>query len=114
MSRVYDVAPKYTYFCTKEVEGVTKIWGAYCTYYRYQWDDTKRYCVIDKVVLFHGTVGKKLRVAYSYCPRQVDQYYNRKVKKGYQRHLNIEEVHQKYPFVHDSVSKVVMWDALRN
>ncbi len=109
--KVYDVSPKYEYMAIKEVDGVTKIWGAYMTYYRWEWDNTKRFANRDKVILFSGTVGKKLRYGFSYCPNRIETYKRKHIKEGYQL-LNKDD-YEKYQFVHDGVSKLLMWDTLR-
>ena len=110
--KVYDVSPKYEYMCIKEENGVTKIWGAYMTYSRWEWDNTHRFLNKDKVVLFSGTVGKKFRFSFSYCPNRIHSYFTKHQKDGYTRVKDTNE-HTKYPFIHDGVSKLLMWHELR-
>lgn len=110
--KIYDVPPKYEYLCIKEVDGVTKIWGAYFTYYRWEWDTTNRFLNCDKVVLFSGTVGKKLRFKFSDCPNRVNSYFRKYKQEGYTRLINCDILNT-YPFVHDGVSKLLMWHILR-
>ena len=110
--KVYDVSPMYEYFCVKEVNGATKIWGAYFTYYRWEWDKDHRFRNTDKVVLFSGTVGKKFRFNFSYCPNRIHSYFTKHQKDGYTRIKSADE-HTKYPFIHDGVSKLLMWHELR-
>lgn len=110
--KVYDVAPRYEYLCIKEVDGVTKVWGAYMTFYRWEWDTTNRFLTRDKVVLFSGTVGKKFRYSFSYCPNRIETYRRKHIKDGYKK-VDTSE-HEKYPFIHDGVSKLLMWHLLRN
>ena len=110
--KIYDISPKYEYMCVKEENGVTKIWGAYMTYYRWEWDTTRRFVNRDKVVLFSGTVGKKLRYGFSYCPNRIETYRRKHIKNGYQ--LVNPDDYENYSFVHDGVSKLLMWHMLRN
>jgi len=109
--KVYDISPKYEYICVKEVEGATKIWGAFMTYYRWDWDTTQRFKNRDKVVLFSGTIGKKLRYRFSYCPNRIETYRRKHIKNGYK--LVKPNDHENYSFVHDGVSKLLMWHMLR-
>lgn len=114
-SKIFDVPAKYEYLCTKEIDDVTKIWGAYFTYYRWDWDDSHRYKNPYKVVLFSGTLGKKLRYKFSDCPNRVEGYYKKHKKDGYIR-IKDSDILNDYiiPSVHDGVSKRLMWDILRN
>lgn len=111
--KVYDVIPKYEYFCVKEVDGVIKIWGAYYTYYRWEWDHNRAYKHPDKIVLFSGTVGKKFRFNFSYCNNRIHSYFTKHKKDGYTRIMDSNE-HTKYPFIHEGISKLLMWHVLRN
>lgn len=113
-SKVYDVPAKYEYLCTKEIDDVTKIWGAYVTYYRWDWDRTNGFLHRDKVVLFSGTLGKKLRYKFSDCPYRVDGYYRKYKQDGYTKIKEFDIINDYLiSYVHDGVSKLLMWHELR-
>lgn len=113
-NKVYDVPAKYEYLCIKEGDGPTKIWGAYVTYYRWDWDTINSFLHRDKVVLFSGTLGKKLRYKFSDCPYRVNSYYRKYRQDGYIK-IKDSDILNDYliPSVHDGVSKLLMWDILR-
>ena len=63
-------------------------------------------------MLFSGTVGKKFRFNFTYCVNRVNSYYRKYKKNGYTRIKDADE-HTKYPFIHDGVSKLLLWHELR-
>jgi hypothetical protein len=106
---VYDVPSGFQYFCIRS-DG--RIWAAYCTYCRYEWDHNTRHKVIDTVILVNGSPDKGYKYQVSFVPNRIEHYKNRKVKDGYVWYKN-NDIRDKYPEVCDTIDRVLMWMELR-
>ena len=125
--RAYDVPHRYEYLYTKEVNGEVRVWGAYVTYFRWTWDTKVQMPQRDKAILFHGVVGKKFRFTKSVSNNRLGIYANKHRKDGYKcirykhpsnRTILGEEfnkmVQEKFPDVHEGVSKQLFWLTLKD
>ena len=108
--RVYDVPSSWRYFCTHS-DG--RIWGAYCTYYRWEWDNTNRFINIDCAILVSGSPTKGYRYVPSYVPNQIDRYKNRKIRDGYYLVVKEYDKRANYPEVCETLDQILMWMELR-
>jgi len=106
---VYDVPSGFQYFCTRS-DG--RIWAAYCTYCRYEWDHNTRHKVIDTVILVNGSPDKGYKYQVSFVPNRIEHYKNRKVKDGYAWYKG-NDIRDKYPEVCDTIDQVLMWMELK-
>jgi hypothetical protein len=108
-SCVYDIPSGFKYFC---IHPNGRIWGAYCTYYRWEWDDTHRYKNIDCVILINGTPDKGYRYQVGYALSKLDSYKNRRLKDGYIWYKG-NDIRDKYPEVCDTIDQILMWMELK-
>lgn len=125
--RAYDVPHRYEYLYTKEVNGEVRVWGAYVTYFRWAWDTKVQMPQRDKAILFHGVVGKKFRFIKSVSNNRLGVYATKHRKEGYKciryehpsnRTILGEEFNQmvkeRFPDVHEGVSKQIFWLTLKD
>ena len=125
--KVYDVPNKYEYLYTKEVNGEICVWGAYVTYFRWAWDKKVQWPKRDKAILFYGVVGKKFRFTKSVSNNRLGTYANKHRKDGYKciRYENPSNktilgeefnqmVQERFPDIHEGVSKQLFWLILKD
>ena len=109
-SNIHDVPSDFKYFC---VHPDGRIWAAYCTYYRWDWDHTKRFKSIDTVILINGSPDKGYKYQVSYVPNRIENYKNRKVKAGFMQMYSNYDKRSNYPEVCETIDKILMWMELR-
>ena len=108
-NNVYDVPSKFHYFC---IHPDGRIWGAYCTYYRWDWDNTHRFKNIETVILVNGNSNKGYRYQAGHTIGRLDSYKNRKIKDGYIQYKG-NDIRDKYPEVCETIDKILLWMELR-
>lgn len=111
--RVYDIKPNLEYICIKETLDKVRIWGAYCTYYRWDWDTNGRWTKRDDIILFNGECGKNFKYQLCYRNDRLDSYFNKHKNNGYRNITNTAEA-RKYDFILDGAEKFLMWHKLRS
>ena len=109
-SNVYDVPSDFQYFC---IHPDGRVWAAYCTYYRWDWDHTHRFKAIDTVILVNGSPTKGYKYQVSYVPNRIEHYKNRKVKDGYVKMYGNYDKRSNYPEICETIDKILMWMELR-
>ncbi len=107
---VYDVPSDFRYFC---VHPDGRVWAAYCTYFRYDWDHTKRFAVIDSVILVNGDPDKGYKYQVGWAPNRIEHYKNRRVKDGYVKMWGNYDKRNNYPEICETIDKILMWMELR-
>ena len=126
--RAYDVPHRYEYLYTKEVNGEVRVWGAYVTYFRWSWDTKVQMPQRDKAILFYGVVGKKFRFIKSVSNNRLGIYATKHRRDGYKcfryqgppsnKTILGEEfnqmVQERFPDVHEGVSKQIFWLTLKD
>lgn len=126
-NKIYDLPNRYEYLYTKEVNGEVRVWGAYVTYYRYSWDNSGNFGNRDKAILFSGVVGKKFRFKKSVSNNRLGTYANKHRKDGY-KCMRYEDpdnkiilgsefnkmVQEKFPDIHEGISKQLFWLTLKD
>ena len=105
---VFDVPSGFKYFC---IHPNSRIWAAYCTYCRYEWDNKHRNKVIDSVILVNGSPDKGYTYQVSYVPDKIHTYKNRRIKDGYELYTG-NDVRDKYPEVCNTIDQILMWTEL--
>ena len=106
---IFDVPPEFRYILTHPNE---KIWGAYVSYYRWDWDEHHKYKNVDSVILFSGVPGK-IRYSVGYRADRLQQYKNRKVwHEGYSTYKGTN-LRDDYPEVCDTIDRIKMWMELK-
>jgi hypothetical protein len=109
IGHVYDVPSDFKYFC---VHPDGRVWAAYCTHYRYEWDHNHRHKIIDTVILINGSPTKGYKYQIGWVPNRIEHYKNRKVKDGYVWYRG-NDIRDKYPEVCNTIDQVLMWMELR-
>lgn len=125
--KIRDLPNEYEYFYTKEVNGELRVWGAYSTYWRWHWDNKGMAKRRDKVILFSGVLGKKFRYTKSWCNDRLPSYATKHRKDGYKcyRYENKSErtllgepfnelIKEKFPDIHEGISKQIFWLTLKD
>jgi hypothetical protein len=109
---VRDVPSDFRYFC---IHPDGRVWAAYCTYYRYDWDHTHRCLSTDNVIFINGSPDKgyKYQVGCTRAPNRIDSYKNRKVKAGYVRMWGNYDKRSNYPEICETIDKILMWMELQ-
>jgi hypothetical protein len=107
---VYDVPGDFKHFC---IHPDGRVWAAYCTYFRYDWDHTKRFAIIDSVILVNGSPDKGYKYQIGWQPNRIDSYKNRKVKAGYIQMWGNYDKRNNYPEICETIDKILMWMELR-
>jgi len=107
---VYDVPSDFKYFC---VHPDGRVWAAYCTYYRYEWDHNQRHKIIDTVILINGSPTKGYKYQISWVPNRIEHYKNRKVKDGYVALYGTYDKRTNYPEICEMIDQILMWMELR-
>lgn len=113
-----DVDSDYRFLCVKrDVQGnPIKIWGAYCTYYYWDWDDQKKYIRIYDALIFSGFIDKSFRFTFSTSPNTstLSRYRRTKMyREGYST-LSEEDFMNNpvYDKLRDQVDKKMLWAIL--
>ena len=106
---VYDVPSGFKYFC---IHPNGRIWAAYCTYFRYEWDNNHRNKVIDTVILVNGSPDKGYKYQVSWVPNKIHTYKSRRSNDGYTLYKG-DDISDKYPEVCDTIDRVLMWMELK-
>ena len=106
---VYDVPSDFKYFC---IHPNGRIWAAYCTYCRYEWDNNNRHKIIDSAILVNGSPDKGYKYQVSYVPNKIHTYKSRRSIDGYTLYKG-NDIRDKYPEVCDTIDQVLMWMELR-
>jgi hypothetical protein len=106
---VYDVPGNFRYFC---IHPDGRIWAAYCTYVRYEWDKQHRNKVIDTAILINGNPTKGYKYQVSYVPNKIHDYRNRRGRDGFIIYKG-DDISDKYPEVCDTINQILMWMELR-
>jgi len=104
--RIYDVPSGWKYFC---VHSDGRIWGAYCTYYRWDWDTTGRFTNIDIAILVSGSPTKGYRYIPSYVPNKIYRYKSRKINDGYVLLYGNYDKRSNYPELCETIDQILMW-----
>lgn len=116
MASIKDVPAEFRYLCVKNgTEGnPIKIWGVYCTFYRYDWDHDHRYLQIDDAFIFSGPVMGPFRYTFGTVKNRLVQYRRRKVDRENYRILKLEDFTNDpvYDKVRELVSKKMLWKIL--
>jgi hypothetical protein len=107
---VRDVPSDFKYFC---VHPDGRVWAAYCTYYRYEWDHTHRFPSTDSVIFINGSPSKGYKYQVGWQPNRIDSYKNRKVKAGYIKMWGNYDKRSNYPEICETIDKILMWMELR-
>ena len=107
---VYDVPSDFKYFC---VHPDGRVWAAYCTYYRYEWDHHQRHKVIDSVILINGSPTKGYKYQVGWVPNRIEHYKNRRVKDGYVQMWGNYDKRENYPEICETIDKILMWMELQ-
>ena len=110
IGHVYDVPSDFKYFC---VHPDGRVWAAYCTHYRYEWDHNQRHKVIDSVILINGSPTKGYKYQISWVPNRIEHYKNRKVKDGYVAMYGNYDKRSNYPEICETIDQILMWMELR-
>ena len=115
--KIRDTDPEYRFLCIqKDAEGnPTKIWGVYCTYYRFSWDQRKEYYQVDDAFIFSGNVNGPFRYTFSVAPRKLRSYVASKLRENYSL-LKVDDFTSNpvYDKVRELVSKKMFWKLLSN
>ena len=107
---VYDVPSDFKYFC---IHPDGRIWAAYCTHYRYEWDHTHRFTNIDTVILINGSPDKGYKYQVGWVPNRIEQYKNRRIKEGYVKMWGNYDKRSNYPEICETIDKILMWMELQ-
>lgn len=108
----------YRYLCVKrDVQGnPIKIWGAYCTYFYWDWDDKRKYIHIGDALIFSGFIDKSFRFTFSKSPYSstLSRYRRTKMyREGYsilsEEDFTNDPVYDK---LRDQVDKKMLWRIL--
>jgi len=102
---VRDVPSDFKYFC---VHPNGRIWAAYCTYYRYEWDNNHRHKQIDTVILVHGSPDRGYKYQVGCVPNKIHDYKSRRSRDGYFLYKG-NDIRDKYPEVCGTIDKILMW-----
>jgi hypothetical protein len=110
IGHVYDVPSDFKYFC---VHSDGRVWAAYCTYYRYEWDHHHRHKVIDSVILINGSPTKGYKYQVGWVPNKIDSYKSRRLKDGYVAMYGNYDKRSNYPEICETIDQILMWMELR-
>ena len=103
---VYDIPGDFKYFC---VHPDGRVWAAYCTYYRYEWDHTHRFPSTDTVILINGSPSKGYKYQVGWQPNRLEYYKNRKIKDGFDKMWGNYDKRENYPEICETIDKILMW-----
>jgi len=103
---VYDIPSDFKYFC---IHPDGRVWAAYCTYYRYEWDHTQRFPSTDTVILISGSPAKGYKYQVGWVPNRIEHYKNRRVKDGYVQMWGNYDKRENYPEICETIDKILMW-----
>ena len=107
---VYDVPSDFKYFC---VHPDGRVWAAYCTYYRYEWDHHHRHKIIDTVILINGSPTKGYKYQVGWVPNKIHTYKSRRLKDGYVAMYDNYDKRSNYPEICETIDQILMWMELR-
>lgn len=117
----------YKYVCTKNINGITKYWGAYYIESQHKVSENIDFywTATDTVVIFQGTIGKKVKckVANSKNHRRISsrivEYFNNHIKNGYVPYsdkihdIDRDDCLSLTPDLDEEINKCLFWHKLK-
>ena len=104
---LFDVPSKFEYFL---VHPTGKVWAAYCTYFRYDWDKAHQYPNHELIFLVSGH-PEKPRIILGSVGNRLRGYRDRKRRDGFTPFSG--NIREQYPEICAKLDQVLTWVELK-